>query len=330
MICIWLLCGFLLSACTGPKEPDIRYYELQKKLADLDGYNQQINTILKRKNLSDVQLFYRQLRFVIPLNEKEIINIYIIKGVENLFSVYCYLNVDSSEQVASHVDLELLSDIINAVSIDKVKVRELREFVDDPNDEYKVSSKEKLKKTAGTGLSYYLVIDDSYGSRLDITGNIRTDVDFFSFFALLENIYVKWNYELQPCEYGVNYQVNISDKSHMEYGFYTYVYRDDTFIGNERFTLDYSNQLSSEEEAFINIDIALFKDIIDLFAGVEITETILKDFLYDKTGKYNDGDEFYLISRTYNFYYESDWDLSYFLSTQNSETLTYYGEFKPR
>ena len=326
IIGIWLLCVFLLTGCAEQKNRDVRYYALREKLAVLDGYNQKLYTALKRHNINEVKLFYQQLRFVIPLNEKETIDVYVFKGIENIFAIHCYLNADSSDQVLTQLDLAMLREVVNAVSIDKIKAPELSEFINDRDGKYKVSSGEKLKKTEDRELSFYLVIDESYGSRLDINGTIRDDVDFYSFFALLEDIYKKWDYAIQPCEYGVNYQIKSGPDTHLEYGFYTYVYTDDTFIANDRFTLDYTNQLKDEKEALVNIDVGLFKDLVSPFSGVAISEEMLNDFLNDKTGKYDDGDQFFLISRTYNFYYDTNWDISYILSNFNSETLTYYGE----
>jgi len=327
-IVVCLVSGFLTLGCVKPRELQIKHYALQKKLAELDDYNYQIYKVLKKRELNDAKLFYQQLRFNFRPSEKEVIDVYLIKGVDNLFSLYCYLQAESFEKFASLFNAELVSDIINAVSGDRVQARELSEFLNDKSGKYQINANERLKEDGPNALSYFLMIDEKYGGRLDINGSIRNDVDFYSFFALMENVYVKWNYEVQSCDYGVNYQVELSDEGHLEYGFYTQIHTDEDIGGDDRFTLDLSNQVTDEKTAFVNIDVSLFRELITLFSQIEITAAMLEDFFYDESGKYDDGDDYFPLAKTYIPYHDSDWNLSYFLSSHNSETLTYYGDIK--
>ena len=157
-------------------------------------------------------------------------------------------------------------------------------------------------------MKYYTDIKNvvqSYGYIIERESKINKEI-----FAIDYNIY-------GDLSCGEVFIVKINDNSYMEI-------RMNNSNNTEKFHIEFNSELSSIDDTHKNINIPLFVEIVNAISGKEITEELVEEFLNDPENKYlDDWYETYLMVKSKDLYFLSDWIMSYYLDESvSSEDLT--------
>ena len=331
-----LLVFLLLLGCGGSKKDDSTSGDpvvKSEKLEDFSAYAKRFEELIEKADGRSNNLLYRS--FSLSIREADF-DLTLSIGDYGSYRLVVYFDTAKDGEIPSDLDLDLLLNLTNLVGTEKLSKEAFKDFLFADEKKYKPSDYDEMKEIQTDLISYKsLIIDEKIDKEISLRmyesiGSIsvysayKSDQDFLTFRSEALKSFSAAERTLWYYSYSEYYEAETKDRGNITYNFTGYGKNEINFMSTDiDFSLDFTNYLEKEDDALKFLDVELFVTLGKVVKPTFPTAKEMKEFLQDKSGKYDDSDEDWLkVAKTLELNSENGDFMYYHLSNSLYEILS--------
>jgi len=299
---------------------------LSEKLAGFSNYQKLIEKTLNKYEVKSIENIAYSVEFWVVMNEWNSVTIDLVNKEDGRLAIVCYLGFSDKNQAPDEFDFSFVSEITNRFAKKPIIENEIVSFIEASDKKYPAKDffknwsdeenpiiSSKIKDEKGKGNSLYLYIFEDLSGVLEIQVPLRNqDSLHIDDVVFIKDAILNKGHTIVATNLSTSYKVKDRNDLTLSYTF-------ESGTDYDTLTINYFDNIKSQENMLEKIDIKLFTEIISVVCDIEIDEEIIGVMLSDNIYDYYDS--IFLMAKYYEKNDEDKLEISYFLTDKMQESL---------